>query len=626
LRTRDRLRHYCYGDRLGIVLALKQKNKARKIQSIYKIILNMSQHYTRSITKVKSQLKSLESRVKSAMGPIDRKIYKLVCEPALLEIAYNNIKSNPGNMTPGIASETLDGFSHEALTRISNQLKNESFEFKPGRRVNILKENQGIRTLTMAPPRDKIVQEAMKIILEIIYEPHFSDSSHGFRPRKSCHSALKYLDQHFKPITWLIEGDIVQCFDSIDHRKLMLLIEAKILDRQFTKLIRKALSAGYFELKSLSHNIVGTPQGSIISPILANIFLDQLDQFAVRLKKKFDKGNRARDTQAFNRSRHQVRKGALEGNKSKLKQLSVQARKIPAMDFYDPNSKRLSYVRYADDFLIGIRGSYAETLNILEEVKSFCSNIKLTLSEHKTKITNLNKQKAVFLGVNIFRSKHTKVTLRRKPGGNGWYKQRHNRQIQYHVSLDSIRHKLAGSSIFKNGKSHPRFIWLGLEHRQIIHMYNGVFRGFLNYYSFVGNYSRMVSLLQYLIYGSAAKLLATKYKLSVAKVYQKFGAQLGTKNGKSKLMKPSYKCTREFKVNVSPVISSLFASSKSISNLDNLVCKRCGSDYRVEMHHVRALKDLNPHISEVDKIMAKNRRKQIALCRLCHMKKHRREI
>lgn len=182
----------------------------------------------------------------------------------------------------------------------------------------------------------------------------------------------------------------------------------------------------------------------------------------------------------------------------------------------------------------------------------------------------------------------------------------------------------------KDSKSCPKFVWVSLEHRQILHLYNSVLRGYLNYYNFAHNYGRLVSSLTYLLKSSCAKLLAAKYSLDTeAKAFAKFGPQLSCthkaerteKPKEFSLLKPSYKITLKFLISSSPVIRALYGS-KSISTLDGLVCSLCGSDYRVEMHHVRHLKDLNPKLSSVDKLMASKRRKQIALCRKCHMAKH----
>lgn len=219
-------------------------------------------------------------------------LYNLICDVDLLTLAYHNIKSKPGNMTPAINPETLDGISSEFFNDLSKRLKDESFKFSPHRRVRIPKSNGGSRPLTIASPRDKIVQEAMRIILEAIFEPTFSNTSHGFRPNRSCHSALKYVRDYFKPATWFIEGDLTKCLDSIPQDKLLTLIESKIKDRQLTKLIAKSFKAGYFEFRYYQHDLAGTPQGSIISPILSNIFLHQLDQFVLNLKDEFDIGNK----------------------------------------------------------------------------------------------------------------------------------------------------------------------------------------------------------------------------------------------------------------------------------------------------------------------------------------------
>lgn len=221
------------------------------------------------------------------------KLYRLLYDKRLYYIAYDKLKSKPGNMTPGIVPITLDGMSPQVVANIIEEIKSEKFEFKPGRRVHIPKANGKTRPLTIAPPRDKIVQECIRMVLESIYEPAFSDNSHGFRPNRSCHSALKMFNQKLRVAKWFIEGDITKCFDEIDHKLLISILEERIKDKKFINLIRKALKAGYFEFNKLEISVAGTPQGSIISPILANIFLDKLDQFVEQLKSKFDIGKHA---------------------------------------------------------------------------------------------------------------------------------------------------------------------------------------------------------------------------------------------------------------------------------------------------------------------------------------------
>jgi len=167
--------------------------------------------------------------------PIRMNLYKFMIDTDFLYNVYDNIKSNSGNMSQGITTTTLDGMSVEVLEKLSQELKTEKFQFKPDIRIHIPKASEGIRPLTIAPPRDKIVQEAMRIILNAIFEPVFHESSHGFRPNRSCHSALQYLKINTQPCTLFIE--ITKCFDNINHHKLMKIIESKILDKKFTKLI-----------------------------------------------------------------------------------------------------------------------------------------------------------------------------------------------------------------------------------------------------------------------------------------------------------------------------------------------------------------------------------------------------
>lgn len=151
-------------------------------------------------SNVTKRLESLFKRAeKFPNEPIDRPLHKLLCGVDILSMAYNKLKSNPGQMTPGVNPETLDGIS--LLKEIAKKLENDSFQFNPGRRVQIPKPSGGIRPLTIAPPRDKIVQEAIRLILEAIFEPTFLDTSHGFRPGRGCHTALKAVRENFQTAT-----------------------------------------------------------------------------------------------------------------------------------------------------------------------------------------------------------------------------------------------------------------------------------------------------------------------------------------------------------------------------------------------------------------------------------------
>ena len=451
---------------------------------------------------------------------IDRNLYKILTNVEMLELAYNKLRSKPGLMTPGVKPETLDGISKEVLEDIVIKLKNESFQFSPGRRVQIPKPSGGTRPLTMAPPRDKLVQEAMRMILEAVFEPTFSNYSHGFRPGRGCHSALKAVRQDFQPTNWIIEGDISKCFDSIDHAKLMNILEAKILDRKFTKLIWKSLKAGYFEFRTYSYNIAGIPQGSIISPLLANIFMSTLDKKVEELKAEFDRGLKSGTSAIAANFHSKICRAKRKGDLILVKKLSKEARNFPATNFEDPNFKKLSYIRYADDWIIGIKGTLAETQIILNEVKNCLNDMGLTLSTAKTKVTNINISRALFLGTNIKRAAEYSFT--RTSHKN--ILKRNYKKIRMEAPIERIMEKLEDAGFIKNGAPNPKTVWLPLEHRQIIHLYNSVYRGYLNYYSFTYNYGRVVSRLGFVLRQSCAKLLAMKYSLgTMAKAHEKFG-------------------------------------------------------------------------------------------------------
>ena len=228
-------------------------------------------------------------------------------------------------------------------------MKDESFTFKPGRRVQIPKaDSPKTRPLTIAPPRDKIVQEVMRMILEAIFEPIFSNNSHGFRPNRSSHTALKQVKTQFGAVTNIIEGDISKCFDSFEHKVLISLIERKVSDTRFIQLIWKALKAGYMEFHQ-KNSLIGSPQGSIISPILANIYLNELDRYVEKLKSKYEKGVFAIRNPQYRKLEY------LRGKANKMGDYELGARYLKDMQRIksrladDPGFRRIYYVRYADD-------------------------------------------------------------------------------------------------------------------------------------------------------------------------------------------------------------------------------------------------------------------------------------
>jgi group II intron reverse transcriptase/maturase len=558
-------------------------------------------------------------------GPVKDHIYKFLLDPRLFQIAYGKLRSNLGNLTRGINPTTLDGFNEEWIQETIALLKNETFKFTPGRRVNITKPQGGTRPLTVASPRDKIVMEVVRMVLEAVFEPRFSSHSHGFRSGRSCHTALKQVREQFDVASWYIEGDISKCFDSIDHHKLMAVVESVIKDRKFTRLIWKSLRNGYFEFREYQTSLIGTPQGSVISPILANIYMHRLDLFIEELKRQYDKGIRTSNLNAYKRLNWRLNKKDLSLSKEEKRKLATKMRLLPARDPMDPNFRRLLYVRYADDWIIGIRGTHSETVHIKTQIEEFLKGqMGLDLNKEKTLITHAGTGKSLFLGTYIFKSRVQKL---RRNDKNRIV--RNSREIRLEAPIQRIVSKLTKANFVRNGVSWPKFIWQHCSLEQIVAHYNSVLRGYMNFYSFVDNRGSMATYLYYLLRGSCAKLITAKMKLgSQVKVYAKYGKSLTVNKGSGLgFQKPSY-VVRPWAFNTDHVSYhvSLFMRSISPANILGLACSMCGGGYRVEMHHIRQLKDIKAGKSLLDKLMMRHKRKQIPLCRKCHMEVHQRKI
>ena len=320
------------------------------------------------------------------------RLYRILYNQDFLLMAYQNIYANKGNMTAGVDGQTIDAMSLDRINRIISNLKDEKYSPNPTRRTYIPKKNGKMRPLGIPSIDDKLVQEAMRMILEAIYDNSFEDTSHGFRPGKSCHTALRQIQNRFTRCKWFVEGDIKGFFDNIDHNVMIEILRKRIKDEKFLRLIRKFLNAGYMEDSAFHNTYSGAVQGGIISPILANIYLDQFDKYMKKYKEDFDKGKKRAILKSYTKmgdKRHRmVEKIKKEQNSEKKASLIRELEKhdaiyhsMPRSDAMDKSFRRIQYTRYADDFLIGVIGSKHDAELIKADIAMFLKNVlKLELS------------------------------------------------------------------------------------------------------------------------------------------------------------------------------------------------------------------------------------------------------
>ena len=330
-------------------------------------------------------------------------IYRLLYNRNLYLRAYGHIYSNQGAMPKGITAETVDGMSLAKIDRIIDALRYERFRWTPVRRVNIPKPDGKTRALGIPTGPDKLLQEVIRMILEAYYEPQFSDHSHGFRPHRGCHTALSEGTRTWTGTRWFVEGDIKGCFDNIDHDVLLSVLGEKLHDNRFLRLLKYLLKAGYVEDWKYGRTLSGTPQGGVVSPILANVYLDRLDKYVETvLIPAHTRGKVRKVNPEWAALQRQTTAQRKLGNHQLAKTLRHQMQQLPSGVTHDPGYRRLRYVRYADDFVLGFIGSKAEAEQIKESLETFLSNtLKLELSGEKTLITHATSQAAKFLGYEL---------------------------------------------------------------------------------------------------------------------------------------------------------------------------------------------------------------------------------
>lgn len=587
-------------------------------------------------------LKALSDHSQSSDYKYER-LYRYLFSEEMFAVAYQRIYAKQGNMTPGTDGKTIDEMSLERIERLIVSLKDESYQPHPARRVYIPKKNGKKRPLGIPSFEDKLVQEVVRLLLEAIYEGHFEGTSHGFRPHRSCHTALGMIQKSFAGAKWFIEGDIKGFFDNIDHNVLISILRERISDERFLRLIRKFFNAGYVEDWKYNKTYSGTPQGGIISPILANIYLDKFDKYIKEYAAKFRKGDRRSINPEYwrlnnkkNRLKQKLQKTSNEQMRKsylyEIAQLSKQMLSTPHKDAMDADFRRLQYVRYADDFLISVIGSKSECETIKADITQFMrEQLKLELSDEKTLITHA-QDKAKFLGYEIFIRKSDAVKRNR----DGVLKRDFNGAVVLTLNSAVIQKKLTEYNALEvrniDGKdiwwSKPRRYMTPMKPEDILAQYNAEIRGLYNYYSLAANVSKECASFAFIMKMSMFKTLGWKLNTSARKVRQKyqkdkdFVIPYNDAKGKQKYRvfynEGFKKRNAQFDVDYDKLPQTMYVPYPSlVERLKDGRCELCGKDGKVVMHHVRTLTKLKGN-NEWEKLMLQRHRKTLVVCEDCN--------
>lgn len=600
------------------------------------------------------QLLTVEKRLDSVIdlsrqGKRINGLFRLLGCPSLWERAYEQVAPNKGALTPGIdPNNTLDGFSLERMERIMAAVLDGSYRFSPARRQYIPKPNGKKRPLGIPTADDKLVQAAVKILLEHVYEPVFADQSHGFRRGRSCHSALTEIRRTWHGVKWLIEVDIVGYYDNIDHDILLGLLRRRIDDDRLIRLIGRMLKAGYLEDWTFHRTFSGAPQGGVISPILANIYLHELDEFMAGMKVLFDRGQTRRRSNAYLEisKQIQIRRRKIErrranGQEEEIPTLVDEIREWerrrleePALDPFDPNYRRLRYCRYADDFVIGVIGSKDDARGIMAEVRTYLAEtLKLEVSEEKSGIRKADEG-AMFLGYRL-KTYGDGRTKRMIKGGRAVTMRVPGDRMQLHVPVDRLarfaeRQRLGNIHI---NRGEARCELINNSDVAILTGYNAMMRGLAEYYKLGTLWKDEVGRLHHLWWWSFMKTISRKHKCSVKVTAERLrnGDRLGLwyEGRHQRRFMPMFRLK-----DVRPTPASGHVDRQTFAHIhfagrndfvDRLrarACQACGTeDVPVEVHHVRKMSDMQG-TTLWTRVKAARTRKRVVLCRDCHVAHH----
>lgn len=577
------------------------------------------------------------------------KVYRNLYNKDFYHRAYANIYANKGSATKGIDGSTADGFGDELIERIMEEIKDESYQPKPVRRTYIPKKDGNKRPLGIPTFNDRIIQEIVRMILEAIYEPNFSNNSHGFRPKRSCHTALAQIKNTFAGTKWFVEGDIKSYFDNINHHVMIKILRERIKDEKMIRLIWKFLRAGFIENWQYNKTFSGTPQGGIISPLLANIYLDKFDKWVeYNLIPEMNEGTaktRKRNPEyralEFQVGKIKKRVDATDDKELRLELIdnyNEMRNTMLGMPYYDGMNEgyvSIKYVRYADDFLISVHGSKEDALTVKSKLKEYLKNeLDIELSLEKTLITYANDG-AKFLNYSIsIRDDETTKKV------NGLTKRVRRGSVQLLMPEGTIekiiiKHRMVRDLNAKKWKTLHRPALQGLSALEIVETYNAELRGIYNYYSLAENVAVKMSQLHYVMEYSCLKTLAGKYKSTISKMKNKYGQgkhwgiPYETKDG-DKIAYFYNKGYAKKNTSTDTNVDTLYnqynyrASGELEQRLKADSCELCsnsGEEYKYEVHHINKLKNLKGKALWETHMLAR-KRKTLIVCQKCHQDIH----
>ena len=575
--------------------------------------------------------------------PLDQ-LYRQMFNPQVYLMAYGRIYANKGAMTPGATQETVDGMSLGRIDRIIDAMRCERYRFTPVRRVYIPKKSGKLRPLGLPTWSDKLVGEVVRLLLEAYYEPMFSDRSHGFRPGRGCHTALREVANTWTGTSWFIEGDLADCFGSFDHEVMLSILAEKIHDNRFLRLVRNMCQAGYLEDWTWGATLSGVPQGGVASPVLSNIYLHKLDVFVETvLIPEYTRGKLRARSPEYRKAERAIRRAREQGDRTQLRELYRRLHSLPSQDPCDPGYRRLRYCRYADDMLLGFAGPKVEAEEIKARSAVFLrDDLKLELSHDKTLITHARSQRACFLGYEIDVASSDRRT--RRPSDTDRRNRRSlNGTVVLHVPAAVIKAKSA--PYMSRGAPACRNRMVNEADYSIVGRFGAEYRGLVQYYLLAGDVFRL-HRLRWVMETSMLETLACKHRASVSKMAARYKAKIETPHGprtcfeakveragKEPLvarfggipLKRQKMAVLTDRLSTGPV----YPNKELIRRLLRGRCELCGRADGIEVHHIRNLAQLQQAASSPPQwvqVMAKRRRTTLVVCGECHALIHGRSV